>query len=206
MKSMETLYVTLLTLGVMLLLVGIIGQVKAKELDVGTKNPLARIIIGLIGLFFIGLSLYQSFFIPPSPSTPTPGATIAPVVNITPTQPQSPKNLHISNITAYPVTVMVGEKSAIYVTVEDDENHMVQGASVLVEAGGGKFLQSETTSFDPNSNLQGPFSAAGLTEMNGVFTTWWVCNPCAPAYGLNIKVTKPGYIDAPTAEFTIQVK
>jgi hypothetical protein len=31
---------TLLTLGVILISVGIIGQVKAKEIEVGTKNPL----------------------------------------------------------------------------------------------------------------------------------------------------------------------
>lgn len=51
-----TLQVTFLTLGVMLLLVGLIGQVKAKEIEVGTKNPIVRVLVGLIGLLFIGIS------------------------------------------------------------------------------------------------------------------------------------------------------
>ena len=44
---------TLLTLGVILLVVGLIGQVKAREIEVGTQNPIVRVILGLIGLTFV---------------------------------------------------------------------------------------------------------------------------------------------------------
>ena len=50
--------VILLSLGVALLLVGLIGKVKAKELEVGTSNKTARIILGVIGFLFIALSFY----------------------------------------------------------------------------------------------------------------------------------------------------
>ena len=39
---MTNLYIALLTFGVILFLVGIIGQVKAKEIEVGTNNRFAR--------------------------------------------------------------------------------------------------------------------------------------------------------------------
>jgi sulfatase modifying factor 1 len=48
---------TLLTLGIILLLVGLIGHVKAKEIDVGTKNVVVRIILSIIGLFFVSLAI-----------------------------------------------------------------------------------------------------------------------------------------------------
>ncbi len=60
---------TLLTLGVILILVGLIGQVKAKEIEVGTKNPLARLVLGLIGFAFVGVAL-SDVILPPT-STPT---------------------------------------------------------------------------------------------------------------------------------------
>ena len=63
---------TLLTLGVILILVGLIGQVKAKEIEVGTKNPLARLVLGLIGFAFVGVALSDSIipYIFPPTSTP----------------------------------------------------------------------------------------------------------------------------------------
>lgn len=104
-------YVTLLTLGVLLLLVGIVGQVKAKEIEVGTKNPLARVIIGAIGIVFIAFSLTQVIIpalaptpiavsgntaspptlVPPSPTATTPApkltGTPVPTSTDTPTTP-----------------------------------------------------------------------------------------------------------------------
>jgi hypothetical protein len=93
---METLYVTFLTLGVLLLLVGIVGQVKAKEIEVGTKNPLARIILGLIGLLFISVSIISSFapfipsLIPTASIESSPTLPPNPTVTITPSSTPSP--------------------------------------------------------------------------------------------------------------------
>ncbi|CAH1092386.1 hypothetical protein [Candidatus Nitrotoga sp. 1052] len=52
----------LLTFGVVFLLVGLIGQVKLKELEVGTSNSIARAILGVLGLILILLSLYRYTF------------------------------------------------------------------------------------------------------------------------------------------------
>ncbi len=73
---------TLLTLGVLLILVGLIGQVKAKEIEVGTKNTPVRIILGLIGFLFVYVALSKSVPLPlvsmPSPTAPVPKATSTP--------------------------------------------------------------------------------------------------------------------------------
>jgi len=70
---------TLLTLGVILILVGLIGQVKAKEIEVGTKNTLVRIILGLIGVVFVIIALKVPFqdllASPTTPTVPTPTPT-----------------------------------------------------------------------------------------------------------------------------------
>lgn len=48
--------VTLLGFGILLLLLGLIGKVKAKEIDVGTSSPTVRVITTLVGLTLIVLS------------------------------------------------------------------------------------------------------------------------------------------------------
>ena len=65
--------IALLTFGVILFLLGLIGRVKAKEMDVGTNNVLARSIGGTLGVLFIGLSLaphdaVRSFFTKGNPA------------------------------------------------------------------------------------------------------------------------------------------
>jgi hypothetical protein len=124
---MESLYVTFLTLGVLLLLVGIVGQVKAKEIEVGTKNPLARIILGLIGLLFISVSIISSFapFIPsliPTASTEST-ATLPPnpTATITPSSAPSPTVTLSSSQTPSPVP-QVNHIPIIYKVVEREES------------------------------------------------------------------------------------
>lgn len=51
----------LLTLGVILLLVGLVGKVKAREMEVGAENKTVRFIIGSIGAVFIALALFLVF-------------------------------------------------------------------------------------------------------------------------------------------------
>ncbi|MEM8839295.1 MAG: hypothetical protein AAGE89_14465 [Pseudomonadota bacterium] len=52
--------VALLIFGILLLLVGLIGRVKAKELEVGTANPVTRVVVGVIGVGLVALSLLIS--------------------------------------------------------------------------------------------------------------------------------------------------
>ncbi|MCI5224946.1 MAG: hypothetical protein D3924_20325 [Candidatus Electrothrix sp. AR4] len=49
--------VTLLTFGILLLLVGLVGEVKAKELEIGTNSKIVRIILSLIGIVLVVLSV-----------------------------------------------------------------------------------------------------------------------------------------------------
>ena len=48
---------TLLIFGILLLLIGLVGNVKAKELEIGTDSIVARTVIGIVGAVLIGLSL-----------------------------------------------------------------------------------------------------------------------------------------------------
>ena len=49
--------IALLGLGVILLLLGLIGQIESRVLSVGTDSASVRIIVSLVGLFFIGYAL-----------------------------------------------------------------------------------------------------------------------------------------------------
>jgi hypothetical protein len=90
---MVDLDVALFIAGVILLVVGIIGDVEIRGIKIGTDNPIARIILGLIGILFICVSLYIYF----SPKTPSPISTeyFAPtlpssqIVTISPSEPPS---------------------------------------------------------------------------------------------------------------------
>ena len=55
-----TYEVALLTFGVALMLLGLIGKVKIKEIDIGTNNRIARITASGIGIVFILLSFNPS--------------------------------------------------------------------------------------------------------------------------------------------------
>ncbi|MEM6308473.1 MAG: hypothetical protein AAF754_00360 [Pseudomonadota bacterium] len=52
--------VALLVFGILLLLLGLVGQIKAKELEVGTGHPVVRTIVGVLGVGLITLSLLIS--------------------------------------------------------------------------------------------------------------------------------------------------
>jgi hypothetical protein len=51
----------LLTLGVTLLLVGLIGRVKTRDMEVGTENKIVRLLLGSIGAAFVVLALLIVF-------------------------------------------------------------------------------------------------------------------------------------------------
>jgi hypothetical protein len=107
--------------------------------------------------------------------------------------------------TASPPTVGPGDKTSISIVVQDAKGTPLQNAAVKVMAGGGKFLRSNDEPYDPTGILQGPYSASGPTDNAGRFTTWWVCKPCAPAYGLSVEATKQGYV-AGQADLTINIR
>jgi eukaryotic-like serine/threonine-protein kinase len=75
--------ITLLTFGIVLFLLGLIGKVKAQIIEVGTDNKSVRFISGFIGLAFIILALY--FIGLPWLEKKTPSVGVLPEVTNTPT-------------------------------------------------------------------------------------------------------------------------
>ena len=53
---------TLLTFGIALLLVGLVGRVKVKGIEVGTGTTIARLGVGLTGLTLVAFSFFYSGF------------------------------------------------------------------------------------------------------------------------------------------------
>lgn len=106
---------------------------------------------------------------------------------------------------ANPPTVASSEKTSISVMVRDADGAPLRDANVKLSAGGGKFLSSISESYDPKSRLHGPYSVDGKTDGAGLFTTWWVCNPCATAYVLSVEATKPDYLGG-KSELTINIR
>jgi hypothetical protein len=104
----------------------------------------------------------------------------------------------------FPNPVSFGERTQINVTIQDGYGRAIKDVKVQVSAGGGKFLKSNEE-FNSKSSLQSPYESIGLTDEGGVYTTWWVCNPCAAGYGMNVKVSKDNYYDT-NSELTINIK
>jgi len=114
------------------------------------------------------------------------------------------KTLGIRTSQAAP-SVSRSEKATIYIRVSDSDGRRLSGAKVILESGGGRFLDSPNERYNPNDRLHGPYSTAGLTTDTGVFTATWVCNPCARGYGMTARVSKTGYNDA-SAELTVKIE
>jgi hypothetical protein len=51
-----TFQVALLIFGILLLLLGLVGKIKAKELEAGTTNPAARTVFSILGLILVVVS------------------------------------------------------------------------------------------------------------------------------------------------------
>ncbi len=114
------------------------------------------------------------------------------------------KELYL-NVSQGAPAVTMGEKATIYIQLKGADGRVVPDATVLLEAGGGKFLGSENTDFDASSRLHGPYSVTGKTDAAGVFTAWWVCNPCATGYGMSVSASKDGYMDG-KGELTVTIR
>jgi hypothetical protein len=111
----------------------------------------------------------------------------------------------ILEVVGNPKTVTSGEKTTITVTVRAGDRSLLPGAKVTISAGGGKFLPKADTPFDPKDRLHAPYSATGTSDEKGKFTTWWVVNPAAAGYVLNINASKQGFTTA-RAEHRIPIK
>ena len=57
---MDLFPTTLLLLGAALLVAGLVGSVKAKEIEIGASSAVVRTVLGFVGAAFIGLSLLMS--------------------------------------------------------------------------------------------------------------------------------------------------
>jgi len=100
--------------------------------------------------------------------------------------------------TASPASCSLGERTTITAVVFDGQGKPAPGAKVQVSAGGGRFLPGPDAPYDPKARLHGPYSASGTSDHEGRFVTWWVVNPAAPAYVMDIRATKETWSEAQT--------
>ncbi len=65
-----TFEVTLLVFGILLILVGLVGKVKAKELEIGASSKIVRVVLSIVGIVLVVLSfnpdIARNFFSTPS--------------------------------------------------------------------------------------------------------------------------------------------
>jgi hypothetical protein len=100
--------------------------------------------------------------------------------------------------TASPASCAVGEKTTITAVVSDGHGKPISGSKVLISAGGGRFLSGSDELYDPKARLHGPYSASGTSDPEGRFVTWWVVNPAAAGYIMDIRATKESWSEAQT--------
>jgi len=100
--------------------------------------------------------------------------------------------------TASPASCTVGETTTITAVVFDGHGKPAPGAKVQISAGGGRFLPTSDAPYDPKARLHGPYSASGTSDQEGRFVTWWVVNPAAPRYVMDIRATKESWGEART--------
>ncbi len=100
--------------------------------------------------------------------------------------------------TASPASCAVGERTTITAVVSDGQGKPAPGAKVQISAGGGRFLPGPDDPYDPKARLHGPYSVSGSSDQEGRFVTWWVVNPAAPGYVMDIRATKESWGDAQT--------
>ena len=195
---------TLLLLGIACIIAAIVGGgLKAVGFEFPPLSSIGRQIgLGALGVILV---LVSRSYVPNPPDVPkaqpiSPSAEAGP----TPTHAKQSSGMLAVRVVVTPPAVQSGEKATVYAEVTDPNGDRVEGASVVVAAGGGRFLESADAAFSSTDSLQGPFSAGGRTSVSGAYTTWWVCRPCAPAYGLTVKASKSGFIEG-SAEATVRI-
>jgi hypothetical protein len=195
---------TLLLLGIACIIAAIVGGgLKAVGFEFPALSSIGRqFALAALGVILV---LVSRSYVPNSPDVPkaqpvSPSAEAA----TTPGPVEQSGGMLAVRVVVTPPAVQSGEKATVYAEVMDPNGNRVEGASVIFAAGGGRFLESADTAYSSTENLQGPFSAGGRTSVSGAYTTWWVCRPCAPAYGLTVKASKSGFIEG-SAEATVRI-
>jgi hypothetical protein len=95
--------------------------------------------------------------------------------------------------TANPNVISPGQWTTINVLVISDQGVPVSDANVTIEAGGGVFQKSGTS------------TAAGQTDNSGVFRVKWKCDSCAASYEMTARATKL-HFDAGQAPVTVYIQ
>jgi hypothetical protein len=109
--------VALLIFGVLLLLVGLVGKVKAKELEIGTDSVTTRVVVGIVGMVLLLLSVLLSpaaDWLRPDSAEETPAPTPA---------------LHSRDATVPRLSAPVPQATSCDVTIRwpADQSYMIVG-------------------------------------------------------------------------------
>jgi hypothetical protein len=151
------------------------------------KGTLSQIIVPVAITLLVGTSSpwWINKFFSNNPTPPVPGQNrkgITPPDNNDPS-PNVRGSLTVTT-TPDPPTVRPGEQATVTTFVQNGQGTPVSGAMVSLASGGGKFRTTGTP------------SVAGKTDLSGIFRASWSCNPCAPAYINDVRVTKKGFTEA----------
>jgi len=99
----------------------------------------------------------------------------------------------IVTATPNPPVISRGQQTRVSVYVQDSQGRPLPQATVTLSAGGGRF------------NRTGTSTVSGATDSSGSYTGYWSCDPCAPAYVSEVRVTKPGLGEA-NAQWQVQIR
>jgi hypothetical protein len=148
------------------------------------KGTLAQIFVPVAVALLVGTSSpwWLKYFSSNEVPVPGPGANGS---TDPPGSHQPPSILGTLTVTATadPPVVRQGQQTTITTFVQDSQGHPVSGALVSLDAGGGRFRTTGTS------------SVAGKTDVSGIYRATWWCNQCAPGYVSGVRVTKQGFTE-----------
>ncbi len=85
---------------------------------------------------------------------------------------------------ANPHVLHPGDQTELVIQAISTQNTPVSGANVRIDAGGGVFISS------------GSLTVIGLTDYSGSFhTIWRAPSPAAKGYGMDVTVSKEGFVE-----------
>jgi hypothetical protein len=163
---------TLLIAGLACLIAAIVGGgLKAFGIEIPIlSSRIRQAVLGLLGLILIMAATLPGPT--PSPTAPPPSQDQTPLVGGT----------IMVHCTAQPHAIPAGGQVEIRVLSLTEQDRPLAEANVRIEAGGGWFSASGTT------------TEVGLTDVNGVFMTQWQApQPAAAAYVMAVRVTREGF-------------
>jgi hypothetical protein len=163
---------TLLLTGLACLIAAIVGGgLKAFGIEIPVlSSRIRQAALGFLGLILILAASLVGLTPPPTVTPPANGQGhfMGGVIRV--------------HCTAQPHAIPAGGQVEIRVLALTEQDRPLAGANVRIEAGGGWFSASGTT------------TEAGPTDANGVFMTRWQSpQPAAAAYVMDVRVTKEGF-------------